>query len=72
MLALQKLQQQPVLRGKEQILQRFEEQHGPEGRRLFEGFLAQLKGLEQQNGLRDSPPLLKMVPQQGIVSASAR
>ncbi len=63
MLALQKLQQQPVLRSKEQILQRFEEQHGPEGRRLFEGFVAQLKGLEleQQNGLPASQPLLKMV-----------
>ncbi len=61
-LALQKLQQQPVLRRKEQILQRFEEQHGPEGRRLFEGFIAQLKELEleQQNGLPATPPLLKM------------
>ncbi len=63
MLVLQKLQQQPVLRGKEQILQRFEEQYGQEGRRLFEDFAAQLKGLEQQqNGLSASPPLLKMVP----------
>ena len=35
-LALQKLQQQSVLpRSKEQILQRFEEQHGQEGRRLL-------------------------------------
>ncbi len=64
MLALQKLQQErsTLPRGKEQILQRFEEQYGLEGRRLFEGFVVQLKGLEQQNGLSDSPPLLKMVP----------
>ena len=33
-----------------------EEQYGPQGRRLFEGFVAQLITLEQQNGLRDSPP----------------
>ena len=61
-LALQKQQQSVVPRGKEQILQRFEELHGLEGRRLFEGFMAQLKNLEQQNGLPASPPLLKMVP----------
>ncbi len=62
-LALQQLQQQrSALPRKEQILLRLEEQYGAEGRRLFEGFIAQLKELEleQQNGLSATPPLLKM------------
>ncbi len=57
------LQQRSVLPRKEQILQLLEEQGGPEARRLFEGFVAQLKKLEpEQNGVSVSSPLLKMVP----------
>jgi hypothetical protein len=51
-LALQ--QQRDVLlrpASQEEILQRLEQRVGPEGRRLFEGFWAKVKRLEQQNGL---------------------
>ena len=60
MLALQQ-QREALLRpaSQEEILQRLEQRVGPEGRRLFEGFFAKVKRLEQQNGLSVRPALLK-------------
>jgi hypothetical protein len=52
-------------------MQRLEEQYGPEGRQLFEGFVAQLKKIEQQNGLSARPPLL-VVPSKVAWLASSR
>ena len=59
-LALQQ-QREALLRpaSQEEILQRLEQRAGPEGRRLFEGFWAKVKRLEQQNGLSARPVLLK-------------
>jgi hypothetical protein len=57
MLALQ--QQDALARpvSREEIIQKLEQHVGPEGRRLFEGFIAQVKTLEQQNRARLRPPL---------------
>jgi hypothetical protein len=47
---------------REEIIQLLERRIGPEGRRLFEGFIAQVERLEQeQKGLSARPPLLNMV-----------
>jgi hypothetical protein len=62
-LALQQLQQQRDAlerpRNKEDIAQRVEERAGPEARRLFEGFIAQVERLQQQHLSAGGPLLLK-------------
>ena len=54
-------QREALLRpaSQEELLQRLEQRVGPEGRRLLEGFWAEVKRLEQQNGLSAGPVLLK-------------